>query len=489
MTWHGTLEESAWDLLNQALAAYRDSRPATDRLHQRLSRFEEPLSVAVAGPWQSGKSTLINALVGEEIAPIEAADAAATGPLVFTWYQDGTEPRAFAYPADRELPVIRSVRGMQVDIGQWQPAPVNDIVVSWPARTLRHTTLVDTPALPTGEGDSVATTATEQVLRDADVVLYLTRDGRDADLQFLRRPQQGMVVRQAAVNLLLVLSRADELGGGRIDALLAARQLARRHHRDPRVGALCLGVVAVSGLVTLAGRMLSEPDFAALAALARIPRPELERCLLSTDRFVSAAIPAPVAAETRRGLLDRLGIFGVRLATTLIRTGSDSRAKLAAELVQRGGLAELRETLTRCFIDRRGVFKARSALVALESLLRTEPRPGVEKLFAELEHLLANAHDLREIRLLSWLRGRRVGFDGELAVEARRLIGENGTDLVARLGVDHRATSTELWQLSSEALVRWQERTEDPLLSLDQRRAAKVVARSCEGILARLQSA
>ncbi|GAA4680731.1 hypothetical protein [Phytohabitans rumicis] len=465
-----TLEESAWALLREALDLYRDSQPATERLHHHLSRFGEPLRIAVAGPWQAGKSTLVNAMVGEEVAPIEVRD----GAQVFTWYQDGTEPRATAYPAGIELPVSRSTHGLAVDIGRWRPSAVNDVVVTWPSRTLRNATIVDTPALP-ASGD--------KVLRDADAILYLTRDGRGTDLRFLEVAQDGTVARAAPVNVILVLSRADEIGGGRIDALLAAKQLARKHHRDHQVGGLCLGVVALGGLVALAGRVLTDAEFAALSTLAGAPRAELDSHLLSTDRFAGADFPAPVDVATRRALLDRLGIFGVRLATTLIRTGTDTRAALAAELVRRSGLTDLREAVSRCFVDRAGALKARSALATLEAVLRAEPRPGADKLLADLEHVLANAHDFRELRLLGALQGHRIRLDKPLEAEARRLIGENGTGTAARLGVDQRATATELWELSSDALYRWQEQTEDPLLSLEQRRAAGVVVRSCEGIL------
>ncbi|MDQ7907739.1 hypothetical protein RB614_24765 [Phytohabitans sp. ZYX-F-186] len=471
------LEESVWRLMHEALDLYHDSPAAADQLRHHLSRFDEPLRIAIAGPWQAGKSTLVNAIVGEEVAPIEVPDAE----QVFTWYQDGAEPHATAYPAGIELPVARTANGLRVDIRRWRPAPVNDLVVTWPSRALRNATIVDTPALPD---------AGDKVLRDADAVLYLTRDGRGTDLEWLESAQDGTVARAAPVNVILVLSRADEIGGGRIDALLAAKQLARKHHRDHHVGSLCLAVVALGGLIALAGRVLSDRDYSALSTLARTPRPELEPYLLTTDRFVGEDFPALVDVETREDLLDRLGIFGVRLATTLIRTGTgtDTRAGLAAELVRRSGLSELREAVGRCFVDRADALKARSALAALEAVLRTEPRPGSEKLLADLEHTLTNAHDFRELRLVAALQGHRIKFGAELEAEARRLVGEGGTTPTARLGVDPRTNPGQLWELATGALARWQEQTEDPLLSLEQRRAAAVVVRSCEGIIHALSS-
>jgi hypothetical protein len=478
------LDESAWGLLHEALELYRDNRRATGHLRHHLGRIESPLRIAVAGPWQSGKSTVLNAIMGEEVAPVEVED----GRSVFTWYEDGPAPRATAYSPTsppHELTITRSATGMRVDLVGWRSSEVNDIVVQWPTRALRQATLIDTPAV-TPAGEDGTAPIIDRILQDADAVLFLTRDGRGTDLGFLESAQQTAVGRAAAVNVILVLSRADEIGGGRIDALLTAKQLARRQRRDPRVDALCVNVVALGGLVALAGRVLSESDYVALAALAAIPRTELEGFLLSTDRFVGGELPVRLDAEVRAALLDRLGLFGVRLATTLIRTGCDSRAKLSAELIRRSGLTELRESIGRCFIDRREVLKARSALAALESLLRTERRPGAAELLARVEQLLAGAHDFRELRLLSALQNARVGFDAELAAEAHRLVGGDGIGLAARLGVEHDATVDRLWDVGSDALWRWQDQAENPLARLEHRRAARVVVRSCEGMLAAL---
>jgi hypothetical protein len=484
MTVGARLDESAWGLLQEALELYRDDGRAIGHLRHHLARLEAPLRIAVAGPWRSGKSTALNSIIGEELAPIEVED----GGQLLTWYEDGPAPRATAYSAaspPEDLPLTRTAIGLGVDLVGWRAGEITDIVVQWPTRALRQATLIDAPAIvPAGEDGTPSNF--ERVRQDADAVLYLTRDGRDTDLRFLEADQESAVGRAAPVHVILVLSRADEVGGGRIDALVAAKQLARRQRRDPRVNALCVNVVALGGLVALAGRVLSESDYATLATLAGVPRAELDAFLISTDRFVGGELPVRLDAETRRALLDRLGLFGVRLAATLIRTGSDSRAKLSAELIRRSGLTELRESIGRCFIDRRDVLKARSALAALESLLRTERRPGTVELLARVEQVLTGAHDFRELRLLAALEDARFGFDAELAAEARRLVGGDGVGLAARLGVEHDATAARLWELGGEALWRWQDRAEDPLLRLEQRRAAKVVVRSCEGMLAEL---
>ncbi|WP_199723332.1 MULTISPECIES: GTP-binding protein [unclassified Micromonospora] len=475
------LDEAAWGLLHQAIDLYQDNPRAVGQLRHQVARLEQPLRIAVAGPWRAGKSTVLNALMGEEVAPVEGADG------VFTWYEDGAQPRATAYPAGQppqELTVVKSATGMRVDLG-WGAGEVRDIVVQWPTRALRQVTLIDTPAV-TGAGEQGRAPVMDRVLRDADAVLYLTRDGRDSDLRVLESGRESAVGQAAPVNVIMVLSRADETGGGRIDGLLTARQLARRQHRDPRVGALCVNVVACSGSIGLAGRMLSESDFAALAMLARVSRAELEAHLLSADRFLRGELPVRLDPEVRAALLDRFGLFGIRLATTLVRSGFDSRVKLSAELIRRSGLTELRESMTRCFIDRRDTLKARSALAAVEALVRAEPVRGADELVGTVEQILAGAHEFRELRLLVALRNSRLGFDAELVAEAQRLIGGDGVGLAARLGVEHDATVQRLWEVAADAQWRWRDRAEDPVLPLAQRRGAQVVVRSCEGMLAEL---
>ena len=69
-------------------APARDRRPpeppATAQwLRQQLGRLDEPLRVAIAGKVKAGKSTLLNALVGEQVAPTDAGECT----RVVTWYR------------------------------------------------------------------------------------------------------------------------------------------------------------------------------------------------------------------------------------------------------------------------------------------------------------------------------------------------------------------------------------------------------------------
>ncbi len=488
------LADRARAMLLDALELYRDSPRATNWLRRHVDRLGEPLRLAVAGLPQTGRSTLVNSLVGEEIAPMLVGEGS-----VLTWYRGGTVPRAQVYPTQappRDAPVARVDGRLHIDLEGWRAEELDRIVVDWPSRALRGLTLIDTPALgaepaepTTSTSDAAADSATNVASRislDADAVLYLMRNPHSSDVGFLQSIQDHPIARETPVNAIVVLSRADEVGGGRIDALTSAKRIARRYRTDAGLRGLCQNVIAVSGLLAHAGRTLAGAELTSLATLAALPRRELETCLVSADRFVGDGLPVRLDGRARMALLDRFGLFGVRLVTTLIRQGFDERETLAAELVARSGLGELRESIQQCFTDRHDVLKARSAVLALEVVLRMEPRPGARPLVTALEQLVVSAHEFRELRLLAALHGGRTVLPDPLASEAQRLVGGVGTGLAARLGFDREPGGAELHGAASEALRRWQEQSENHALGAGERRAARLVVRSCEGMVARL---
>ncbi|WP_344820646.1 hypothetical protein, partial [Actinoplanes cyaneus] len=417
------LEQRTYRLLNDAAHVYRAVPPAAALLRSTLDGLAGPLRIAVAGPPGSGKSTLVNALIGEELAPVGLP-----GEVV---YRDGTEPRAWWQ--DTEIPLIRTATGLRLTPDARHTAGTGErAVIAWPSRVLRRTELIDA-RLPAA---------------DADAILYVTPQLGEPELRTLRAARGRLA---PPVHIMVVLSRADATGGGRIDALLTARQLARRRRREPRTAMVCQDLSAVSPLIAAAARTLGDDEFAAIAALAALPKDEAEPHLLSTDRFTAADALRPVDAQRRVRLLQRFGLGGIRLALTLVRTGSDTPAALAERLQEHSGLKELQAAIASLFTARRPVLRARSALTTLDRLLRTHRNPAAGNLLGQLELLVADAHELRELRLLSALRSGRVTLPREDAADAGRLLGGAGTSVGERLGMSPDATAAQTWAAARAA--------------------------------------
>jgi hypothetical protein len=404
------LVESVRGVLRRAVRVYA-STPVEVELRAQLDRIDEPLRVAIAGKVKAGKSTLLNGLVGELIAPTDAGECT----RVVTWYRDGATPRVVSYPDDGPpvpLPVHRDAGGLDVQLRDVPAARLRKLVVDWPSQSLRHVTLIDTPGIA-----STSTSVSRRTLNlltpeddtpaEADAVVYLMRHLHVADAEFLESFRDQGVARASSVNTIAVLSRADEVGGGRIDAMLSARRIARRYRASPALRGLCQTVLPVAGLLATTGRTLRQQEFDALAALAVAPRADMDDVLLSTSRFLrSERVPAltALATEFRHALLDRFGLYGLRLSMMHIRQGCADSTALAAELVRGSGLNELQEVLRVQFTQRRDLLKARTGLLAVERVLRTDvgARRDAFHLGCQPGHLVGiGAHEFVELRLLS----------------------------------------------------------------------------------------
>src|SRR5690606_2504151 len=140
---------------------------------------------------------------------------------------------------------------------------------------LQGITLIDMPGIDSPYDAAGARAAAQ--FDEVDAVIYASRRLQEADLAQLQslggddRPI-------GAAATLTVLTRADETGAGRIDALLAARDIARRHRNDPAIRSRTMDVIPVAGLVAqTAARMrrLELEDLSRIAGLDRTSREQL----------------------------------------------------------------------------------------------------------------------------------------------------------------------------------------------------------------------
>jgi hypothetical protein len=302
-----------------------------------------------------------------------------------------------------------------------------------------------------------------------------------ADVRFLESFQDDDYADATPINAIGVLSRADEVGVGRLDAMESAVRVAERYRQDARLGRLCQTVVPVAGLLAQAAVTMREDEFRLLRQLVDLPAVELEELLISVDRFADRPGPAPPA--DRVTLLRRFGIFGTRTAVQLIRNGGGATAPdLAVALLTVSRLDDLRALLRQQFTERSDLLRGRAALLTLAQLARRLPVPGSESLATDIERIQTGAHELVEIRLLNALRSGAVTLRAADAVEAARLLGAEGTTLHARLGLDPSAGSADVLAAFAEALGRWQRRAENPIASGPAVEAAQVLVRTCEAL-------
>lgn len=462
-----------------------------DRLTQLRTRLDEPLRVAVAGRIKAGKSTLLNALVGERLAPTDAGECT----RIVTWYADGHTYRVTAELTDGEqqqLAFHRDEGVIDVDLGELPPEKVTRLLVTWPSARLRTATLIDTPGIGS-LSESVAQrtwdllSASDDAEAPADAVLYLLRHLHSHDLEFLRAFHDTEVSQPNPVNAIGVLSRADEIGVGKLDSMTSAGKIAARMATDPVVRTVVQTVVPVAGLLAETAATLTETEVARLRRVAELPVADADALLLTADRFTTRMPELGLTSTEREELLDRFGLFGIRLATSVLRHGVASTAtELAAVLTERSGVGDLNQLLRSLFFDRRDVLKSRSVLTALDALTRASPRPGSEAVAADVERIMASAHPFQELRVLSAIRAGWVTGKPAVLDDLEHVIGGAGADMSQRLRLPDDAGHDAMVAAAAEALDRWQRRAENPLTRHELAVAARVAIRSCEGMLSEL---
>jgi hypothetical protein len=452
-------------------------------------RLEGPLRIAIAGRVKAGKSTLLNALVGERLAPTDAGECT----RVVTWYRRGTGYEVEAVLDDGAVKPLgfRRVDGaLQVELGTLPTDRVRSIDVRWPASTLDAMTLIDTPGLASlNDANSLRTREFLDHDRgrpsDADAVIYLMRHLHRSDVELLDAFMDRSVPGASPVNAVAVLSRADEIGAARLDALESAAHIAHRYRQDPVIQNLCSTVVPLAGLLAETGLTLREDEFARLRALAALPQADRVRMLLSADHFCDVEA-TDLTVELRRDLLDRFALYGVRYAIDAIAEARiTSATELARALVERSGLGELRTIVHDHFLPRARLLQARSALVALRGLAasaRATESATADRIDRDAERLEAGSVEFAQLRVAHLVLSGAVQVPADARSEIERVLLASSPE--AALGLTAGAGTDEVRRAALTGIERWRTRATDPVADPGLVETCETVARTYEGIFA-----
>jgi hypothetical protein len=447
-------------------------------------RLEGPLRVAIAGRVKAGKSTLLNALVGERLAPTDAGECT----RIVTWYRKGASYGVTAKlrnGSDQPLAFKRGDGALDIELGAYTENDVRWLDVAWPSSALDRVTLIDTPGLASLNDEN--SRRTRDFLEtdsdggsEADAVIYLMRHLHASDVAFLDAFMDRAVAAASPVKAVAVLSRSDEIGAGRLDAMESATRIAQRYQGDPQVRALCASVTPLAGLLAETGLTMREDEAANLRTLAATDPAVLERMLLSTEEFLDISA-SNLTVELRRDLLDRLGMYGVRVAMREIAAGRTTAAQLGPRLVELSGLNTLKRIIAEHFLPRARLLQARTAIQSLRDLAAhlaaTDPT-AAGALDRELEQLEASAVDFARLRAAHLVATGEIRFNDSERSELERLL--LATTPAAALGLANGASRDDVRSAALDAITRWRTRAGDPLAMPALVEVCETAARSCE---------
>ena len=428
-----------------------------------LRRLDSPLQVAVAGRVKSGKSTLVNALIGRRVAPTDIGECT----RLVTRFQYGTVDRLEIVLRDgarRVLPFAAD--GMiPAELGI-DACDISHVEAYLTNAALRDMTVIDTPGLSSLDAASVSRAERllgvaedaadaegstdaerlDETSRDAvagaEAVLYVITQGvRADDQQALAAFTAATAGREAGpVNAVAVLNKADtvapeSVNGACGDLWTAAATLARKHAEllKPRVADVLPAIGLIAESVESGG--FTQVDADALRRLAQLDDEVLDTMLISADLFTSWDCDVP--AGTRLRLLEQLDLYGVRRSVQVIRAHPEiTTGALRRTLLAESGLEEVRGRLRTLFAARADGIKAATALASVTALARASADAAERgRVHDAIEGLLARpeAQQLRLLEALTLVTTGAVDLPEDLADEVLRVGGNSRID--ARLGM------------------------------------------------------
>ena len=441
-----------------------------------LVDLDGPLRLAVVGRVSSGKSTLVNALVGRRVAPTSAGECT----RVVTWYRWGAPDSLTIHMRDGTTrPPVglddgRVPQRLDVPVDQ-----VDHLEVRLASRPLRNLTLIDTPGLESGSetGDTATRRAilgederSRLAASQADGLLYLIGDAaRRSEVDFLAdfRASSGNLSTHA-LNAVGVLAQADRLSSGPFDPrdpFDTAAEVADALERDhPGTWS---HVVPVSGLLSETARtgQISDDLAARLADLAPLD-------------------PVSLSLRARDGDLGRIfRVFGPYGVISGREVAAEGAVRLAQWCDERSGVVRLEEVVGATLVPRAPLLKAIRVVAMVEASAQTLTGQAREEALtlvetAELDPAL---HPLTEVRALQLVSGTASGQT--LRDQLAAVLGQ--PDPATLLGAQPTSTPAELVELAKQ---RSAAATSMAALALRPAEAAagRVLARSYQLLARRL---
>ena len=344
----------------------RDMPEIASRIDQLADQVPQPCVVAVVGRMNAGKSTFVNAFLGEDLACVGGTETTATINYFRYGQSDPEKPVRCHWRTgaitEETLAFLNSLQGNSAEVLQKSRSIAHlEYWLSNP--TLQEVTLVDTPGMAAVVAEHQdltdafmldkqrAEVETEQVHGEADAVIYLIGDiARETDRAFLEEFQQLSGGKVHARNAIGIMAKVDKLG----------EDIGRRHEYASKaaqqLNESLNTVMPVSAGLARALTALTADGAAGMRRLIdvarRIPAEDWED-MLASDQYYLADLPGcPVSPQERAAVLGKLqwGVF-----TAIGRIASDpalSVEEVTTKLMEIAGMEPLKQTLQRRFFQR-----------------------------------------------------------------------------------------------------------------------------------------
>jgi len=499
------------------LAAAADPAPGLlPAVRNAVTRYRLPMRVAVVAQIKRGKSTLVNALLGQDIAPTSQLEATFTVGEFF----DAPQPRVvvhFTEPAAQTLTVApEDFRTYTIN----DPAQaallrrIRKVEFGLPNPLLKRFRLLDTPGLGSiHQADSdntlmtlgvdgflaaeegrrlervlgaVGRTAadlhadTVRAIDGADAVVYLFDRGlNERDASVVVRFLGPLGPSLNALKAIGVLSRCDQYwpadkdGADLLtyDPLAVARRIVGRYLGRPETRRMFFRILPVAALAAAGTAALDEERLGWLDELGTLEPEQLAEVLSDANRFARADQVAGLRLprEARAALIAGIGAWGTMKAALFRRDGVGPE-ELRQLMQEHSGVTEVRRTLVEHFGNRSALLKLDQALRDISDRIYQLRRDAassesdvpevVDTVAGILEQIRLDEADLPALGVLEDYYHDRLDLDQKEVDEILRVSGEQGRSVTARLGLPDDTPLPELIEAADARASDWINRGE-----------------------------
>jgi GTPase SAR1 family protein len=514
------LAERVEQLFASALAQTYQREALADVHHavqQGWRRLKQPMRVAIIGLIKAGKSTMMNALLGETVVATGVVEAT----FNVNWLKYDTASSLLVHFKNERPPEQKSLADLErltrrAEENRAFLLSIKYIEVFYPNTFLQAFNLIDTPGLASFYKDDSQNTleflklhgqelteATQREASNADAILYLFSHSLGAEGKELVELFQGPQIGQTTpINSLGVLTKVDAVWPSHPDALEAGDQIIETLQTDhPQLRRTFYTITPVSGSLAWGAQTMTKEEFATLQQLAQLPEALLEKRLGNAHSFATREYQdMPIPPEKREEVLDRLGTYGIWQAYQILRPRKPDQVHMELEepdqahleqaLLQKSGLPVLKQLILTHFGNRAYLIKLDSALQQIRiacfwARYNKSLSPADQEIVRQIESRFGQLGD--QERGFSELSVLRDFYQGKLELteeEVEQLLqitGEYGLSERLRLGLPEKCGGSsaenrqEILDTANKRRSYWRRRALDPGASREMIQAASIL--------------
>lgn len=363
------------------LQGFSGLRHAEDSLRQIVAGMRQPFSVAVCGHVKRGKSSLINALIGQNLAVVNTNTATAT--INHIIFAKGEQLGMFTAHWHDRVPETLPLDHLKSDwTGTGQHVEANANAVDYlelyaDAPFLREIQIIDTPGL--GAAADFHERKIQQFLKDrkTDAILYvLDSQGMEHDVKALKTFRESGMQTFSPYNCLGVIHLWDTTlwnsihAGNSFETAYADIRNKAATLAD-KLSEYVAAIIPVSAPLAIISKHAAPEFWNGLHALLQsyTTAAPLEKDLSLPERFYKGCLKELWHTAKQMGMpLESFRVMLYYLKTAHSETAQDAREKL----LNLSGLPELENLLDRKFFKEKAIISMRQtrakAIVALENI-------------------------------------------------------------------------------------------------------------------------